>query len=278
MRKKKPSAEFQVTKVGSDLNAHQGGSMPHIGKHSADSDNRSCYELAFSPAIFPTAQRVSQQLEQHESDIRDAVRAFLNDIDSAFTGTPKQDQNLQCLRKQYVTSLAAVYRFLSRLDWKHAARFVTLGDAISDLNLGVQWPLLMASKDKVQLIPSRIHRARAHVVFALDVLIDAIGMTPKKAAKDILGEFPDIKYLAQPKSLRGPFIVDLQGTILGWRKGLSAPRRRKDKIAEGIIKRGRALIEEYRDIWSDAQFREIARESLRQTVEVGVFLAHSNTL
>ena len=228
--------------------------------------------------INPISPRVVQAVEWAKTDLSDAVLALLSGIENAFTGHQEQE-SIESLREEYVAALSAVSSFLMRVDWRYANRFLVLVDALADLNVGVQRPIVAPTKKKIvaaakktkNLIALRVMRARAHVVFALDVLIDCLKMQPNDAAKEILSKFPGIEYLAGSKSRNKNSKAALRRTILGWRKNLKAPSRHQDEAVTALLKIGREMIDTQLSFAaSKKECRQVAYESLRDAEKVGL--------
>jgi len=195
---------------------------------------------------------------------------LLTDLDAAFDGSTdaQPDENR---RAQYAAALAAIHRFLGPIAYKHAEHFLILGDALADLNLGVVWPILVPSKKRKSLIASRLKVARAHVVFALNMLIDKVGLSNKDAAKEVLKEFPAIKYLATGKSKSWKQLSEgkLRETLLRWRTDLKAPSRRKSYTVERALK-AFDVFDDIDDVCTPEDFRKAAHAILRDAERVAL--------
>jgi hypothetical protein len=227
--------------------------------------HRSCWGASISGAP-PTSPRVQRVIERRPTGVEKPVLELLSCIEIAFPSETEKKPSYQALRHQYVDALAAVYRFLITVDPVHANRFLDLGDAIADLNVGAPNPLL---ENKLKSHPTRfaIRRAKAEVVFAVEALIEA-GMEPCDAAKDLLKKFPAIKILAGQKSHNQSTEAAWVRTILEWRKTLSAPSRRKDPEAELTYQSIREYIASHKELWLPGSFRRLAYDVARDVERI----------
>jgi hypothetical protein len=116
--------------------------------------------------------------------------------------------------------------------------------------------------------------AKACVAFALDALI-ALGENQEKAARKLLGEFPDVKNLAGSKSRRA---ATWEKTLLEWRKTLSAPSRAKNQLAAEIFTAGRDLIDAFIKTGRRTDLEKRALGRAEFAARVGVFVGRSNPL
>ena len=157
---------------------------------------------------------------------------------------------------------------------KYADRFFDLGDALQDQSFGLRPPLLKSLKRKSSPIPTQVEAAKANVAFALDALIE-LDEEPEIAANRLVRQFPEIKNLAAAKSHRAN--SSWADTLLGWRKELSAPKRKKNELAAEIFQAGRNLITFL--IKSDRQkeLKDRALGRAKRAAQVGVFVGRSNT-
>jgi len=219
----------------------------------------------------PTSPRVQRIIDRRPTGVEKPVLELLSCIEIAFSPETEKKPSYQTLRHQYVDALAAVYRFLIAVDPVHANRFLDLGDAIADLNVGAQNPLL---ENKLKSHPTRIaiRRGKADVVFALEALIES-GMKPRDAAKDLLKKFPEIKILAGKKSSGQSTQAKWAGTILEWRKTLRAPSRHKDAEAAHSHKSIRESITARSELWLPGAFRRLAHDVARDVQKICRLLA-----
>jgi hypothetical protein len=179
--------------------------------------------------------------EQEPVDVTKPVLEFVRGVDFAFNQNPSERTTSQTEQLRYAAALAAIGRFLTKIDPTHADRFFVLSDALADYSIGAHPPLLRRPKRRSAPSPTQIEAAKASVAFALDALI-ALGEHPKNAANKLLVRFPDIKELAGPKSRK---VGSWAKTIIEWRKSLSAPSRAKNELAAEIFEAGHALIDFY---------------------------------
>jgi hypothetical protein len=172
-----------------------------------------------------------------QKDLSESVEKLLSDLDAAFGGVegalskslpPIVDQRAQC-----AAALRTVERFLLDVDWVHAERFAVLAEAIEDLNIGAQHPLLVPIKKTARPLPSQIWGARAVVVCAIEFLSMA-GVKPEDAVKKILHDFPAIENLARSDRRRDTK-AGLIKAILEWRKTVHAPSRNKPKVVIEVL-------------------------------------------
>jgi hypothetical protein len=212
--------------------------------------------------------------EQEPADVSKPLRELLRGMDFAFDQKDHEPTTPQLEQQRYAAALAAIGRFLTKIDPTHADRFFVLSDALADYCIGAHPPLLRRTKRRSAPNPTQIEAAKANVAFALDALI-ALGKDPINAANKLLVRFPDIKELAGPKSRK---VGSWEKTIIEWRKSLSAPSRTKNELAAEIFEAGRALI----DFYIKANRREdLERHALgraKYAARIGVFVGGSNPL
>jgi hypothetical protein len=211
--------------------------------------------------------------EQEPVDVTAPLLELLRGIDFAFeqkSGGPATPQSKQ---EQYAAALAAVGRFLMKIDPAHADHFFELSDAFADLSTGSRPVILRPKKERSAPNPTQIEAAKANIAFALDALI-SLGETPEKAAKTLLAKFPHLKNLAGPKSHRPDYAW--HKTILEWRKTLSAPSRKKNALAAEIFAAGRELIDFLMKAERRTDLEAQALGRAKRAERVGVFLAGSN--
>jgi hypothetical protein len=211
--------------------------------------------------------------EQEPVDVAAPLRDLLRDIDFAFEWNLNELATPQSEQERYAAALAAMGRFLSKVDPPYADRFFDLSDAFADLSIGARPVILKPRKRRAAPNPTQIEAAKANVAFALDALI-SLGATPEEAAKRLLAKFPSIKNLAGPKSHRADY--SWHKTILEWRKTLSAASRKKNELAAEIFAAGREFIGFFikADRRAELEARAIGRAKYAE--RIGVFLAGSN--
>ena len=198
---------------------------------------------------------------------------LLRNIDSAFEQS-SGEATLQTEQTRIAAALAAIGRFLSKINRTHAERFFDLSDAFTDVSSGARPPIFRGPKKRSARNTTQIEAAKAEVAFALDALI-ALGEKPLTAAQNLLREFPGIENLAGPKSRRAQ---NPKKTILEWRKSLSATKRRKNELAAETFSAGRELIKIFINQGRTTELRNQARGRAAHAARVGVFVARSNTL
>jgi hypothetical protein len=208
-------------------------------------------------------------------DVTEVLLELVRGLHFAFDQTSDEPTTPQTERERSAAALAVVGRFLMKIDPTHADRFFDLSDALGDLSIGADPPLLRRPKRRSAPNPTQIEAAKANVAFALDALI-AHGERPESAAKTLLGKFPSITNLAGPKSHRPDY--SWEHTILGWRKTLSAPRRAKNDLAAEIFAAGRELIKFLIETNRKADLKVRALGRAKRAAQVGVFLAGSNPI
>jgi hypothetical protein len=216
---------------------------------------------------------IDMKRKQELADVTKPLLELLYGLDFAFnqkTGEPTTPQTEQL---RYAAALAAIGRFLTKINPTHADRFFVLSNALADHSIGAHAPVLRRLKRRSAPNPTEIEAAKANVAFALDALI-ALGEDPKNAANKLLVRFSDIKKLAGPKSRK---VGSWEKTILEWRKSLSAPSRAKNEFAVEIFEAGRALIDFYIKANRRADLERHALDRAKHAASVGVFLAGSNT-
>ena len=212
--------------------------------------------------------------EQEPVNVTKPLLELLHGIDFAFDQKSGEPTTPQREQERYAAALAAIGRFLMKIDPTHADRFFVLSDALADHRIGAHAPVLSTLKRRSAPNPTQIEAAKANVAFALDALI-ALGEHPKNAANKLLVRFPGIKNLAGPKSgAAGSW----EKTILEWRKRLSAPSRAKNDLAAEIFKAGRALIDFCIKADRRADLERQALNRAEHAERVGVFLTPSDTL
>jgi hypothetical protein len=240
-------------------------------------DDRSCRALSHYGAVSKSP-RVLEKIDRRRTDLAEPVVELLSGIEGAFQ-SKKNLEPAQRQRERFVAAIAALVRFLLRVDSKHANDILVLGDAIADLNLGARHPLLVPIKKRARPFPLQIQRARGEVVFALEVLI-TLGASPHDAAKKILKDFPGIENLAR-KSCKRNSKSALINAILEWRKTLSAPSRHKGDEPAGLYKTGREMINSTLDMHEEESARrhllEAADECLRDAEKVAVLVGYLST-
>jgi hypothetical protein len=213
--------------------------------------------------------------EQQTVDLTEPLLELVRGLDFAFDQKSDKPTTPQAEQVQYAAALAAIGRFLTKIDPTHADRFFVLSDALEDHSVGAHAPVLRRLKRRSAPNPTQIEAAKANVAFALDALI-ALGEDPKNAANKLLVRFSGIKKLARPKSGDEP--GSWERTILEWRKSLSAPSRAKNDLAAEIFKAGRALIDHYIKAGRRADLERRALNRAERAARVGVFLTASDTL
>jgi hypothetical protein len=212
--------------------------------------------------------------EQQTVDLTEPLLELVRGLDFAFDQKSDKPTTPQAEQVQYAAALAAIGRFLTKIDPTHADRFFVLSDALEDHSVGAHAPVLRRLKRRSAPNPTQIEAAKANVAFALDALI-ALGEHPKNAANKLLVRFPGTKNLAGPKSgAAGSW----EKTILEWRKRLSAPSRAKNDLAAEIFKAGRALIDFYIKADRRADLERRALNRAEHAERVGVFVTPSDTL
>ena len=210
-------------------------------------------------------------------DVTEAMQhliELLRGIDLAFDRKPKEPLTPQTEQQRYAAALSAIGRFLLKIGPKYADRFFDLGDALQDQSFGLRPPLLKPLKRKSSPNPTQIEAAKANVAFALDAL-KKLGEKPEIAADRLVREFPDIKNLAGAKSHRAS--SSWAKTLTGWRKKLSARKRKKNELAAEIFQAGRYLIAEWIKTGRQAELRDRALGRVKHAAQVGVFVGRSNT-
>jgi hypothetical protein len=212
--------------------------------------------------------------EEHKPvDLTTPLLELLHGIDFAFEQKSDGPATPQTEQERYAAACAAVGRFLSKIDPTHADRFFELSDAFADQSIGARPAILKRQLRRSAPNPTQIEAAKASIAFALDALI-ALGETPEKAAKALLGKFPGIKNLAGSKSHRPDY--PRHKTILEWRKTWSASSRKKNVRAEEMFSAGRDLIDFLIKSDRRAELKARAFGRAKQAERVGVFLAGSN--
>jgi hypothetical protein len=210
----------------------------------------------------------------HIIELMDLLRQLLDDLDLAFDPQPGEPETPQSEQQHYAAAVGAVVRFLSKIDPNHASRFRELMNALVDQSKGARPLLLRSLRPKSAPNSTQIEEAKAKVAFALDALIE-LGDEPQEAANKLLRKFPAIKNLAGAKSHRAN--SSWAKTLLGWRKELSAPNRRKNEVAAEIFREGRNFTKSLKK--SDRRkIEERAFDLAKAAERVGVFVGPSNTL
>jgi hypothetical protein len=212
---------------------------------------------------------------QEAVDLTEPLIELLKSIDFAFDKEFGEQPKPQAEQERYAAALAAIGRFLTKIDPTHADRFFVLSDALADLSIGARPPVLGRPKQRSAPNPTQIEAAKANVAFALDALI-ALGESPDSAARTLLSKFASIKNLAGHKSHRHGY--SWEKTILEWRKSLSAPSRKKNELAAEIFGAGRDLINSSIKGERRAELKQRALGRAGYAARVGVFVAGSNPL
>jgi hypothetical protein len=194
---------------------------------------------------------------------------LLRAIDAAFEqksgGPPATPQTEQ---KRWAKVLLALGYFFSIIEQPHADQFFVLSDEFADKADGLDPFTLRSSKPKKSSPSTRLAAARANVAFAVEVFIAVDALTPEKAAKKVLNDFPGIKNLAGRKSHRPDY--PWHRIILEWRKTLNAPSRRKNVRSAEISEAGRGLIEFSIRTGRHAWLKRRALGRLRKAADVGL--------
>jgi hypothetical protein len=239
-----------------------------VSKKANETLHRSCWEVFLSGAP-PTSLRASKAIERRGTGFEKQVLELVSGIERAFSKGPGEEPpTIERVRDQYVMALAAVYRFLMRVDPVHGAHFLRLGDAIAELNIGARSALLAPLKTKSNPIPPQVWHARASVVFAVNALVET-GLEPLHAAKELLKNFPGIEKLAGKKSLNKNALAK---TLLEWEKTFRSPSRRKDNEAAHMFKIGCKLIVGFRGACTSKEFKEMAYEAARDAERISAWV------
>jgi hypothetical protein len=108
-----------------------------VSKKADKGELRSChyYLLSDPPAI---SVRALQCINSREDGLEGAVVELLSGLDDAFANAKEKKPSVRVVRNQYVKALAAICRFLSKVDPLHADLVLDLGQAMADLNVGAQ--------------------------------------------------------------------------------------------------------------------------------------------
>jgi hypothetical protein len=173
----------------------------------------------------------------------------------------------QIEQKRWADALLAMGRFFSIIDPALGDRFFVLSDEFIDKSVGRD-PFTLRSRKKNSSPPTRTEAARANVVFAVNVFIAIDALSPEKAAKKVLKDFPGIKNLAGPKSHRPDY--DWHKTVLEWRRTLSAPSRKKNALAAELSEAGDDLIAHFIRTGRQVELRREALKLLRHAERVGL--------
>jgi hypothetical protein len=217
---------------------------------------------------------MNQEIEPDVTEAMQHLIELLRGIDLAFDRKPKEPLTPQTEQQRYAAALSAIGRFLLKIDPKYADRFFDLGDALQDQSFGLRPPLLKPLKRKSSPIPTQVEAAKANVAFALDALIE-LDEEPEIAANRLVRQFPEIKNLAATKSHRAN--SSWADTLLGWRKELSAPKRKKNELAAEIFQAGRYLTAEWIKTGRQAELRDRALGRVKHAAQVGKFIGSSST-
>jgi hypothetical protein len=204
-------------------------------------------------------------VERCETGFEKQILELLGGLEKAFSEKLDEQPSPERARDQYVVALAAIYRFLMRVEPVHGAHFLRLGDAIAELNIGARSGLLVPTKTTSSPIPPQIWRARASVVFAINALVEA-GINPRAATKELLKKFPGIERLAGNKSLKNK---NLAATLLEWRRTLASPSRHRDDDAVHMFKISCKTIDDFKGACTPKEFREMAFEAARDAERIG---------
>src|SRR6476659_1755266 len=108
---------------------------------------------------------------QEAVDLTEPLIELLKSIDFAFDKEFGEQPKPQAEQERYAAALAAIGRFLTKIDPTHADRFFVLSDALADLSIGARPPVLGRPKQRSAPNPTQIEAAKANVAFALDALI-----------------------------------------------------------------------------------------------------------
>jgi hypothetical protein len=192
-------------------------------------------------------------LERLEKMLQDVVATF---------GQTMEPASWASKREQYAAALIVLAKFFDGIGRHGEGRlFFELASALADRNKGVTHPLLDADlPEEVARAPdpSRIWRARANAVLALEALI-ATGESPAAAAAKIATANESLSFLAGAKA--GP----MKNTLLNWRKQF---RKKGVKIFEAteLFEAGRDLIEARKG--NTAELHAIFRDQVLRALAV----------
>jgi hypothetical protein len=132
--------------------------------------------------------------EQEHADLAKPVLELLHGIDFAFDQKSGEPTTPQTEQVRYATALAAIGRFLMKIDPTDADRFFVLSDALADHSIGAHAPVLSTLKRRSAPNPTK--RPRQTLLLPLDVLI-ALGEHPKMRPIAVLSGRPH-RYRAVP--------------------------------------------------------------------------------
>ena len=92
--------------------------------------------------------------EQEPVDVTKPVLELIRGVDFAFNQNPSERTTSQTEQLRYAAALAAIGRFLTKIDPTHADRFFVLSDALADYSIGAHPPLLRRPKAKIGAEPN----------------------------------------------------------------------------------------------------------------------------
>jgi hypothetical protein len=210
------------------------------------------------------------QAQQEAVDVVVHITAMLIELlralDSAFAEKPGEPVTLEDEQLQYAAAFEAVGHFLMKTDPPRADHFFRMGDAFTDALAGARPRILIFKRQRSVPNATDLEAARAWVVFAVDALFALGEGTPEEAANQVLNKYPHIKNLAGAKSHRSGYTWDK--TVLEWRNTLSAPSRKKNKLAAEIFVAGRNCIESFIRDGRHAYLRERALGRARNAEQI----------